>query len=80
MRRRGSARISGLSSWGKLHREGDSLGCDLAAIYGVKTGRRNEAVKRNVDRFPGDFMFQLSRDEAERSRSQIAILKIGATT
>ncbi len=34
---------------------------DLAAIYGVKTGRLNEAVKRNVDRFPGDFMFQLTR-------------------
>ncbi|WP_293858419.1 ORF6N domain-containing protein [Steroidobacter sp.] len=34
---------------------------DLAAIYGVKTGRLNEAVKRNADRFPGDFMFQLSR-------------------
>jgi hypothetical protein len=44
---------------------------DLAAIYGVKTGRLNEAVKRNVDRFPGDFMFQLTREEAERSRSQI---------
>jgi hypothetical protein len=50
---------------------------DLAAIYGVKTGRLNEAVKRNVDRFPGDFMFQLSREEAERSRSQFAILKTG---
>jgi hypothetical protein len=50
---------------------------DLAAIYGVKTGRLNEAVKRNADRFPADFMFQLTRDEAERSRSQIAILKSG---
>ncbi|WP_206606234.1 ORF6N domain-containing protein [Steroidobacter cummioxidans] len=48
---------------------------DLAAIYGVKTGRLNEAVKRNVDRFPGDFMFQLSGEVAECSRSQIAILK-----
>jgi hypothetical protein len=47
---------------------------DLAAIYGVKTGRLNEAVKRNAARFPADLMFQLSREEAERSRSQIAIL------
>src|SRR3990170_4390669 len=50
---------------------------DLAAIYGVTTGRLNEAVKRNVKRFPEDFMFQLTREEAKRSRSQIAILKSG---
>lgn len=50
---------------------------DLAAIYGVTTGRLNEAVKRNAKRFPEDFMFQLTREEAERSRSQIAILKGG---
>src|SRR5690606_1850224 len=48
---------------------------DLAAIYGVTTGRLNEAVKRNAERFPEDFMFRLTREEAERSRSQIAILK-----
>jgi ORF6N domain len=47
---------------------------DLAAIYGVTTGRLNEAIKRNVKRFPEDFMFQLTREETERSRSQIAIL------
>ena len=48
---------------------------DLAMLYGVKTMRLNEAVKRNLKRFPEDFMFQLSKDEAERcSRSQIAIL------
>jgi hypothetical protein len=47
---------------------------DLAVIYGVSTGRLNEAVKRNADRFPEDFMFQLTREEAESSRSQIAIL------
>lgn len=53
---------------------------DLAAIYCVKTGRLNEAVKRNADRFPADFMFQLTREEAERSRSQFAILnKWGAS-
>lgn len=50
---------------------------DLAAIYGVKTGRLNQAVKRNADRFPGDFMFQLTREEAESLRSQIVILKSG---
>lgn len=50
---------------------------DLAAIYGVKTGALNQAVKRNADRFPGDFMFQLTLEEAERSRSQAVILKTG---
>jgi UDP-N-acetylmuramate-alanine ligase len=50
------------------------LDSELAAIYGVTTGRLNEAVKRNAKRFPEDFMFQLSREEAERSRSQIATL------
>jgi hypothetical protein len=48
---------------------------DLAAIYGVTTGRLNEAVKRGARRFPKDFMFRLTREEAERSRSQFAILK-----
>jgi hypothetical protein len=47
---------------------------DLASIYGVSTGRLNESVRRNISRFPEDFMFQLSRDEAETSRSQSAIL------
>lgn len=36
---------------------------DLAEIYGIPTGRLNEQVKRNVDRFPTDFMFQLSKEE-----------------
>ena len=47
---------------------------DLAAIYGVTTGRLNQAVKRNAKRFPEDFMFRLTREEVERSRSQIANL------
>jgi hypothetical protein len=47
---------------------------NLADIYGVLTGRLNEAVKRNIARFPEDFMFQLTHEEAEASRSQIAIL------
>jgi len=46
---------------------------DLAAIYGVTTGRLNEAVKRNVRRFPEDFMFQLSATESEHLRSHFAI-------
>ena len=53
-----------------LHRE-------LAAIYGSTTKRLNEQIKRNRDRFPEDFMFQLTAQEAERSRSQIATLKSG---
>ena len=53
---------------------------DLAEIYGVGTRRLNEQVKRNPERFPEDFMFQLTKEEAGfwvRSRSQIAILKRG---
>jgi hypothetical protein len=56
------------------------LDADLARIYGVPTKRLNEAVKRNADRFPGDFMFRLRLKEADsagRSRSQIATLKRG---
>ncbi len=50
---------------------------ELATIYGSTTKRLNEQVKRNRDRFPADFMFQLTAKEAERSRSQIATLKNG---
>ena len=47
------------------------LDADLAAIYGVKTKALNQAVKRNIDRFPLDFVFQLSRVEFESgNRSQ----------
>lgn len=45
---------------------------DLAALYGVETKRLNEAVKRNVNRFPEDFMFVLTDEEWLRLRSQIA--------
>jgi len=41
------------------------LDSDLAEIYGVKTSRLNEQVKRNIDRFPADFMFQLTDKEKE---------------
>ena len=37
---------------------------DLAELYGVQTGRLIQQVKRNIDRFPSDFMFQLSKNEA----------------
>jgi len=50
---------------------------DLAELYGVPTHRLNERVKRNRKRFPEDFMFQLTKVEAEALRSQIAISKIG---
>jgi len=50
---------------------------ELAVIYGVTTKRLNEQVKRNSERFPEDFMFQLTPEEAELSRSQFATLKPG---
>lgn len=53
------------------------LDSDLAALYGVETKRFNEAVKRNAARFPADFMFQLSAEESDSLRSQIATLKTG---
>jgi hypothetical protein len=48
---------------------------DLAKIYGVPTFRFNEAIKRNRHRFPADFMFQLTREEFDSLRSQIAMSK-----
>src|SRR5437762_1584105 len=45
---------------------------DLADLYGVTTKRLNQQVRRNAERFPFDFMFQLSRDEATSLRLQIA--------
>ena len=53
------------------------LDSDLAKIYGVPTFRFNEAVKRNRDRFPEDFLFQLTREEFSALTSQFAILKPG---
>src|SRR5260370_21161369 len=44
---------------------------DLAALYGVTTGNLNKAVKRNLQRFPADFMFQLTEEEAESLIFQI---------
>ena len=56
------------------------LATDLAELYGVQTKALNQAVKRNIDRFPTDFLFQLTWEEAENifcSRSQIVTLKRG---
>lgn len=46
------------------------LDADLATLYGVETKQLNRAVQRNLDRFPEDFMFQLSMEEAEALRCQ----------
>ena len=51
------------------------LDTDLAELYGVETYRLNESVKRNMQRFPPDFMFQLTKDEWKSLTSQIAMSK-----
>jgi phage regulator Rha-like protein len=53
------------------------LDSDLAELYGVTTKRLNEQVKRNKERFPADFMFQLTSEETKSLRSQIATSKRG---
>lgn len=50
---------------------------DLAKLYKVETKRLNEQVRRNIDRFPEDFMFQLNTDEYEFLKSQFATSKEG---
>ena len=50
---------------------------DLAQLYGVTTGNLNKAVKRNLDRFPNDFMFPLTKEEYESLRFQFGIFKKG---
>ena len=49
------------------------LDSDLANLYGVELRTLNQAVKRNIERFPPDFMFQLKQEEWENLRSQIVI-------
>jgi len=49
------------------------LDAELARLYGVSTGRLNEQVKRNLERFPADFMFQLTKQEVGALRSQFAM-------
>jgi hypothetical protein len=53
------------------------LDSDLANLYGVSTGRLNEQVRRNLDRFPDDFMFQLTAEETTNLISQFAISSSG---
>jgi hypothetical protein len=53
------------------------LDVDLASLYGVETRSLVQAVKRNLRRFPEDFMFQLSHDEAANLRSQTVISSWG---
>ena len=53
------------------------LDADLAALYGVETGALVRAVKRNQDRFPTDFMFQLSQEEWDNLRSQFVTSSSG---
>ena len=48
------------------------LDADLAALYGVTTKRLNEQVRRNLERFPSDFMFQLTNQEVAILKSQFA--------
>lgn len=50
---------------------------DLAELYGVTTGALNQALKRNIDRFPRDFSFQLSSEEFAALISQTVISKTG---
>ncbi|RLI99254.1 MAG: ORF6N domain-containing protein [Candidatus Aenigmatarchaeota archaeon] len=53
------------------------LDSDLAQLYGVETRVLLQSVKRNISRFPEDFMFQLTKEEYDSLRSQIVILKPG---
>ena len=53
---------------------------DLAKLYGVETKRLKEQVRRNLDRFPDDFMFELSNEEFAYLRSQIATSSWGGTS
>ena len=52
------------------------LDADLAELYGVATKVFNQAIKRNIERFPADFMFQLTDEEYDSLRSQIATLNV----
>jgi len=51
------------------------LDSDLAKLYGIETGALNRAVKRNIERFPQDFMFQLTEAESQKFNSRSNLLK-----
>lgn len=53
------------------------LDSDLAELYGVETKVLNQSIRRNIERFPEDFMFELTREEWESLRSQIVTSKKG---
>ncbi|MBP9701693.1 MAG: ORF6N domain-containing protein [Candidatus Pacebacteria bacterium] len=53
------------------------LDADLALLYGVETKVLNQAVKRNIERFPADFMFQLTVEETSNLRSQFVTSSLG---
>ena len=60
-----------------IRREKVMLDSDLAALYGVTTGNLNKAVKRNAERFPTDFMFQLDAEEVANFEIPIWNIKLG---
>jgi len=60
-----------------VHEQKVILDHDLARLYGVTTGNLNKAVKRNIDRFPNDFMFQLTPEEYKSLRFQFGTFKKG---
>jgi hypothetical protein len=53
------------------------LDADLARLYGVETRALKQAVRRNIERFPNDFLFELSKEEWDSLRSQIVTLERG---
>jgi len=60
-----------------IRRQRVMLDSDLAQMYGVQTKVLNQTVKRNIKRFPPDFMFQLKAEEYAALRSQFVTLKLG---
>jgi hypothetical protein len=73
-----SERIEGLILLLRGHRV--MLDSDLALLYGVPVKRLNEQVRRNIRRFPDDFMIRLTAEEYEALRSQFATLKTARGT
>ena len=70
-------RIEGMILW--LRGERAILDRDLAGLYGVSTGNLNKAVSRNLDRFPPDFMFTLTREELENFKFHFGTSSWGGT-
>jgi len=67
-----------ISKINQIRNEKVLLDRDLAELYGVETKQLKRAVRRNLNRFPSDFMFELTRDEYNSFRSQVGTLKRGA--